>query len=138
MCDVRKLLFCVFISVLSVTAYAVTDYKAMLKSCDELAQKGQQNASSTIQMVRIVEEQKDCYKNVANKIIDAEYAKNKQQMVSEFNNFIKISSDMAYSMQYPDSCDPNCGTIVGLNAANSDLEIIKAYVQQLLHIVSPK
>lgn len=134
----RRLLFCVFVSILSTTAYAVTDYKSMFKSCDELAQQGQQNASSTIQMVRIVEEQKDCYKNVANKIIDTEYTKNKQQMVSEFNNFIKISSDMAYSMQYPDSCNPNCGTIVGLNAASFELEIIKAYVQQLLYIVSPE
>ena len=131
----RRLLFYVFVSILSTTAYAVTDYEPMFKSCDELAQKGQQNASSTIQMVRIVEEQKDCYKNVANKIIDTEYAKNKQQMVSEFNNFIKISSDIAYSMQYPDSCNPNCGTIVGLNAATSELEILKAYLQQLLYTI---
>ena len=134
----RKLLFCIFVSILSTTAYAVTDYESMFKSCDELAQKGQQNASSTIQMVRIVEEQKDCYKNVANKIIDTEYAKNKQQMVLEFNDFIKISSDIAYSMQYPDNCNPNCGTIVGLNAANFELEIIKNYVRQLLYIVSPE
>jgi len=120
------------------TVCAANEYREMAKKCDEVAEAEQQVASSTIQMVQIVEEQKDCYKNVANKIIDAEYAKNKQQMVSEFNNFIKISSDMAYSMQYPDSCNPNCGTIVGLNAANSDLEIIKTYVQQLLYIVSPE
>ena len=114
------------------------EYREMVKKCDEVAEAEQQVATSNIQIVQIVDKQKDCYKNVANKIIDAEYAKNKQQMVSEFNNFIKISSDMAYSMQYPDSCNPNCGTIVGLNAANSDLEIIKTYVQQLLYIVSPE
>lgn len=134
----RRLLFYVFVSILSTTAYAVTDYEPMFKSCDELAQKGQQNASSTIQMVRIVEEQKDCYKNVANKIIDTEYAQNKQKMKAEFDKLVNVSSELAYSMQYPDSCNPNCGTIVGLNAATSELEILKTYVQQLLHIVSPK
>lgn len=117
---------------------AANEYREMVKKCDEIAEVKQKVAMSNIQIVQIVDKQKDCYKNVANKIIDAEYAKNKQQMVSEFNNFIKISSDMAYSMQYPDSCNPNCGTIVGLNAANSDLEIIKTYVQQLLYIVSPE
>ena len=134
----RKNLLCLVVFYMMTTVCAANEYREMAKKCDEVAEAEQQVASSTIQMVQIVEEQKDCYKNVANKIIDAEYAKNKQQMVSEFNNFIKISSDMAYSMQYPDSCNPNCGTIVGLNAANSDLEIIKTYVQQLLYIVSPE
>jgi len=134
----RRILLHLIVFFMITPVCVANEYREMVKKCDEVAEAEQQVATSNIQIVQIVDKQKDCYKNVANKIIDAEYAKNKQQMVSEFNNFIKISSDMAYSMQYPDSCNPNCGTIVGLNAANSDLEIIKTYVQQLLYIVSPE
>ena len=137
MLSMRRILLHLIVFFMITPVCVANEYREMVKKCDEVAEAEQQVATSNIQIVQIVDKQKDCYKNVANKIIDAEYAKNKQQMVSEFNNFIKISSDMAYSMQYPDSCNPNCGTIVGLNAANSDLEIIKTYVQQLLYIVSP-
>ncbi len=138
MLSMRRILLHLIVFFMITPVCVANEYREMVKKCDEVAEAEQQVATSNIQIVQIVDKQKDCYKNVANKIIDAEYAKNKQQMVSEFNNFIKISSDMAYSMQYPDSCNPNCGTIVGLNAANSDLEIIKTYVQQLLYIVSPE
>ena len=43
-----------------------------------------------------------------------------------------------YSMQYPDMCDSDCGTAVGLDATNADLEIIKAYIQQLLYALPAK
>ena len=134
----RRLLFCFFVCIVSVTAYAATKYQAELDKCDQIAPKDEENALSTVQMVQIVDEQKDCYKNVVHKIIDAEYAQNKQQMTSKFDKFTNISSELTYSMQYPDSCAPNCGSISGLNAASSELEIIKTYVKQLLHIVSPE
>ena len=76
--------------------------------------------------------------NIANKIINTEYAQNKQNMKVEFDKLISVSSELAYSMQYPDSCNPNCGTIVGLNAASSDLVIVKNHVQQLLHAMEIK
>lgn len=120
------------------TVCAANEYREMAKKCDAVAEAEQQVATSNIQIVQIVDKQKNCYKNIANKIINTEYAQNKQKMKVEFDKLISVSSELAYSMQYPDSCNPNCGTIVGLNAANSDLEIIKAYIQQLLHIVSPK
>ena len=120
------------------TVCAANEYLEMVKKCDEVAELEQKVAMSNVQMVQVVDEQKDCYKNVANKIINTEYAQNKQKMKAEFDKLVNVSSELAYSMQYPDSCNPNCGTIVGLNAATSELEMLKAYVQQLLHIVSPK
>ena len=120
------------------TACIAKDYHEVVKSCDKIAEEKQNNAISTVQIVQIVDEQTNCYKTLVYKIIDTEYTKNKQQMKSEFDNFIKNSSNVAYSMQYPDSCNPNCGTIVGLNEANVALQIIKTYVQQLLYVVYPK
>ena len=135
----RKLIFCLFVCCISMTAaYAVGDYQEILNECDKIASKKQKNALSTIAMVQLVDEQIDCYKNVVNKIINTEYAQNKQKMKAEFDKFRNISSELAYSMQYPDSCNPNCGTMVGLNAASSELEIIKTYVQRILYIVSPE
>ena len=134
----RKLLLCFFIFIVSVPAFATIEYQAILNKCDETAQEDKKNAQSTVQMVQVINEHKNCYKKVATKIIDAEYAQNKQQMESEFDKFVHLSSELTYSMQYPDNCAPNCGTIVGLNAASSELEIIKAYVQQLLYVVSPE
>lgn len=134
----RKNLLCLVVFCMMTTVCAANEYREMAKKCDAVAEAEQQVATSNIQIVQIVDKQKNCYKNIANKIINTEYAQNKQKMKVEFDKLISVSSELAYSMQYPDSCNPNCGTIVGLNAANSDLEIIKAYIQQLLHIVSPK
>lgn len=120
------------------TVCMANEYREMVKKCDEVAEAEQKVAISNIQMVQAVDRQKDCYKNIASKIINTEYAQNKQKTKLEFDKLTSVSSELAYSMQYPDSCNQNCGTIVGLNAANSDLEIIKAYVLQLLYIVSPE
>ena len=59
-------------------------------------------------------------------------------MMLDFDNFITNSSMVTYSMQYPDMCDSDCGTAVGLDATNADLEIIKAYIQQLLYALPAK
>lgn len=59
-------------------------------------------------------------------------------MLLDFDNFITNSSMLTYSMQYPDVCSPDCGTDVGLNATNADLEIIKVYIQQLLYALPVK
>ena len=131
----RKLLLCFFIFIVSVPAYATIEYQTILNKCDETAQEDKKNALSTVQMVQVINEHKNCYKKVATKIIDAEYAQNKQKMKAEFDKLVNVSSELAYSMQYPDSCNPNCGTMVGLNAASSELTIIKAYVQQLLYTI---
>lgn len=138
MLSMRRILLHLIVFFMITPVCVANEYHEMVRKCDEIAENKQKVAMSNIQMVQVIDEQKDCYKNVANKIINTEYAQNKQKMKVEFDKLISVSSELAYSMQYPDSCNPNCGTIVGLNAANSDLEIIKAYVQQLLHIVSPK
>lgn len=112
------------------------EYNEIMQKCDEFAENEQKNAVSTVQMIQIVDNQKNCYKALVDRIIDTEYAKNKQQMKKEFDAFIKSSYDVAYSMQHTDNCTPDCGTIVGLNAAKANLEVIKIYVQQLLYTVS--
>ena len=92
----------------------------MIQQCDKTAETELENALSTVQMT------------------DTEYAKNKQKMMLDFDNFITNSSMVTYSMQYPDMCDSDCGTAVGLDATNADLEIIKAYIQQLLYALPAK
>ena len=120
------------------TVCAASTYHEMIQQCDKAAETELENALSTVQMTQIIDDQKNCYKNVAYKIIDTEYAKNKQKMILDFDNFITNSSMVTYSMQYPDVCSPDCGTDVGLNAANADLEIIKVYIQQLLYALPVK
>lgn len=120
------------------TVCVANEYNELMQKCDEVAENEQKNAVSTVQMIQIVDNQKNCYKSIVDKIIDTEYAKNKQQMKMEFDAFIKNSYDVSYSMQYPDICTHDCGTIAGLNTANAALEIIKTYVQQLLYVVSPE
>ena len=115
------------------TVCTASAYHKMIQQCDKNAETDLGNALSTVQMIQIIDDQKTCYKNVAYKVIDAEYAKNKQKMILDFDNFITNLSRVTYSMQYPDVCTPDCGTNVGLNAANADLEIIKIYIQQLLY-----
>ena len=138
MSGMKKNLLCLIVFFMITTVCVANEYREMVKKCDEVAEAEQNVAMSTIQMGQGFDEQKDCYKNVANKIINTEYAQNKQKIKAEFDKLINVSSELVYSMQYPDSCNPNCGTIVGLNAASSGLEIIKVYVKQLLHIVSPE
>ena len=123
---------------MTTTVCLANEYYEMLRECDKSADTEQTSASSTTKMIQSINKQKDCHKAVVYKIIDTEYTKNKQQMKSEFDNFIKNSHDITYSMQYPDKCIPDCGTIVGLNAANANLEIIKTYVHQLLYTISEK
>ena len=134
----RKNLSLLIVFFIAPTVCVANEYYEMVKKCDEVAEVEQQVATSNIQIVQIVDKQKDCYKNIANKIINTEYAQNKQKMKAEFDKLVNVSSELAYSMQYPDSCNPNCGTIVGLNAATSELEMLKAYVQQLLHVMEIK
>ena len=94
-------------------------YHKMIQQCDKTAETELENALSTVQMTQIIDDQKNCYKNVVYKIIDTEYAKNKQKMMLDFDNFITNSA-------------------VGLDATNADLEIIKAYIQQLLYALPAK
>lgn len=120
------------------TVCVASTYHKMIQQCDKTAETELENALSTVQMTQIIDDQKNCYKNVVYKIIDTEYAKNKQKMMLDFDNFITNSSMATYSMQYPDMCDSDCGTAVGLDATNADLEIIKAYIQQLLYALPAK
>lgn len=135
MLGMKKNLLCLIVFFMITTVCVANEYREMVKKCDEVAEAEQKVAMSNIQMVQVFDEQKDCYKNVANKIINTEYAQNKQKIKAEFDKLVNVSSELAYSMQYPDSCNPNCGTIVGLNAATSELEILKAYLQQLLYTI---
>lgn len=138
MLSMRRILLHLIVFFMITPVCVANEYREMVKKCDEVAEAEQQVATSNIQIVQIVDKQKDCYKNIANKIINTEYAQNKQNMKAEFDKLVNVSSELAYSMQYPDSCNPNCGTIVGLNAATSELEMLKAYVQQLLHAMRIK
>lgn len=136
--DMRKN-FLIFVIVFTTTNICIADdYYAMIQKCDETATKEHETAMSNVQITRVIDNQKNCYLSVVDKIIDKEYTQNKQQMKSEFDGFAKNSYDLAYSMQYADTCAPYCGTNIGINAANTNLEIIKNYVRQLLSVLSSK
>ena len=45
------------------TVCAANEYRDMAKKCDEVAEAEQQVATYNIQIVQIVDKQKDCYKN---------------------------------------------------------------------------
>lgn len=59
----RKNLLCLVVFCIMTTVCAANEYRDMAKKCDEVAEAEQQVATYNIQIVQIVDKQKDCYKN---------------------------------------------------------------------------
>ena len=56
---------------------------------------------------------------------------------SKWNNFIQYidsAADATSYIQRPDSCYPQCGSIIGINAATSKFDAAKQYLEQLIQI----
>ncbi len=131
----KKLLFvfCVF-AALSHVAFAKSDYVAMMQNCDKEYENVSKRANTTIEIVQVIDTHTECYKTVVSEIITAKYRQNHESM---WNNFVQYIDTAAYATSYiqrPDSCYPQCGTIIGINVATSKFNAAKQYLEQLIQI----
>jgi len=70
-------------------------------------------------------------------LAEIETAKYKQNHESMWNNFIQYTDSAADATSYiqrPDSCYPQCSSIIGINAATSKFDAAKQYLEQLIQI----
>lgn len=134
-----KNLFCVLLlGILCVKpAMAVSSYKSQVADCDSIAEKDLSKPEnySNVRMVQITDTQTECYKSVALGIIQKYYAQNAQNMIHEFNDFCDMAQRLSYTTEYPDSCAPQCGTIVGLQSAALYQKMVLNYITSLIEVV---
>lgn len=123
-----------FLLILPISLYAGTtqDYKSYIERCDEQFEKESKSDFSTVEIVRTINNHTECYRKIAYKIINENYTKQSEDMKSNFNDYIKASGTMTGYINRPDSCYPQCGTIVGIDSANSALNAAKKYLENLL------
>ncbi len=89
-------------------------------------------SSSSISTIQSLSEHTDCYQKIAFNIIDAKYKQNADKMKQNFIAYIDMSGEMVEFIDKPDSCYPQCGTIVGINAATARRNAAKQYLHSLL------
>lgn len=78
-------------------------------------------------------EHTDCYQKIIFKIIDTEYKQNADKMKQSFNAYIDASAEIIGFINRPDSCYPQCGTIVGINAATARRDAARKYLDLILN-----
>ncbi|MCL2338719.1 MAG: hypothetical protein FWC51_02065 [Proteobacteria bacterium] len=106
-------------------------YNDDIKQCDKTADHDLKDDSSTVGITRATYNQTECYKSVLYKIIDKYYAKQAEDMKKDLADYITMSARITEETLRPDSCYPQCGTIVGINAASISLETVKQYYENL-------
>ena len=104
--------------------------------CDEAYAKRSPKPGSTISILQSLSEHTDCYQKIAFNIIDAKYKQNADKMKQNFIAYIDVAGEMIDFIDRPDSCYPQCGTIVGINAATARRDAAKRYLHSLLNGVS--
>ena len=131
----KKLLFvfCAF-ALLSYTAFAASGYIAMMQSCDTEYENARKRANTTIEIVQVIDTHTECYKTIVSEIITSKYKQNHESMWNNFIQYIDSAADATSYIQRPDSCYPQCGSIIGINAATSKFDAAKQYLEQLIQI----
>ena len=131
----KKLLFvfCVF-TALSHVAFAKSDYITMMQSCDTEYENASKRANTTIEIVQVIDAHTECYKTIVSEIITSKYKQNHESMWNNFIQYIDSAADATSYIQRPDSCYPQCGSIIGINAATSKFDATKQYLEQLIQI----
>ena len=131
----KKLLFvfCVF-TALSHVAFAKSDYITMMQSCDTEYENASKRANTTIEIVQVIDAHTECYKTIVSEIITSKYKQNHESMWNNFIQYIDSAADATSYIQRPDSCYPQCGSIIGINAATSKFDAAKQYLEQLIQI----
>lgn len=125
--------FCVF-TALSHVAFAKSDYIAMMQSCDTEYENASKRANTTIEIVQSIDTHTECYKAIVSEIITAKYKQNHESMWNNFIQYTDSAADATSYIQRPDSCYPQCGSIIGINAATSKFDAAKQYLEQLIQI----
>ena len=131
----KKLLFvfCVF-TALSHVAFAKPDYIAMMQNCDTEYENASKRANTAIEIVQVIDAHTECYKAIVSEIITAKYKQNHEGMWNNFIQHTDSAADATSYIQRPDSCYPQCGSIIGINAATSKFDAAKQYLEQLIQI----
>ena len=129
----KKLLFifCVF-TALSHVAFAKPDYIAMMQNCDTEYENASKRANTAIEIVQVIDTHTECYKTIVSEIITAKYKQNHEGMWNNFIQHTDSAADATSYIQRPDSCYPQCGSIIGINAATSKFDAAKQYLEQLM------
>ena len=133
-----KKLLLVFVVLLSACtsqhAAAGQTYRAGIKKCDDNASEKLKTPdySTTIGIKAAISEQIDCYEEIARQIIDKHYAKQSENMKKNMEIYIQASGIAAYGILSPDDCNPNCGTIVGIESISFSLKHAKKYLDMLI------
>lgn len=129
----RMFLF-VFFTILANTynAYAAS-YQTDIHSCDKQYAEQSKTSNSTISMIQSLSEHTDCYQKIVFKIIDAQYKQNADKMKQNFSTYIDAAGEMIDFIDWPDSCYPQCGTIVGINAATARRDAARQYINMILN-----
>ncbi len=126
--------FCVFVMLSRAVWCAGSDYISMMQNCDTEYESASKSAYSTIEIVQTINTHTECYKSIVSKIVTANYSQNHEDMWNTFVQYIESAADSTAYIQRPDSCYPQCGSIVGINSATSKFDAVKQYLEQLIQI----
>lgn len=108
-------------------------YKSDIEKCDKTSEHDLEFGDlSTMGMRTTMNNQIDCYKKIAHKIIDKNYIKIADDMKKNMDSYISSAAKITWDINQPDDCYPQCGTIVGLNATSASLDAAKRYLELLL------
>ncbi len=128
----KILLFVFCITIISLSNSFAASFQAKIVSCDEMYETQSKQSSSTISIIKSLSEHTECYQKIAFNIIDAQYKQNADKMKQNFIAYIDAAGEMVDFIDRPDSCYPQCGTIIGINAATARRNAAKQYLHSLV------
>ncbi len=129
-----RILFLAFVIIItSICNGFATSYQTEIVSCDKLYEIQSKKSNSTISIIQSLSEHTDCYQKIIFKIIDVKYKQNADKMKQNFIVYIDAAGEMIDFIDRPDSCYPQCGTIIGINAATARRDAAKQYLNLILN-----
>ncbi len=109
-----------------------SEYQSQIEKCDREFDKLDAVAQSTIDIVRGMDTQIECYKEIVYSIIDAKYSQNADSMKENFFEYIDAKGDAVGLTRRPDSCYPqSCGTLVSIESASARRDAAREYLDML-------
>lgn len=128
----RILVLAFFITIANVCNVFSATYNADVTSCDKLYETQSKRANTTISIIQSLSEHAACYQEIIFNIIDTEYKHDADNMKQNFITYINAAGEMIDFIDRPDSCYPQCGTIIGINAAAARRDAAKQYLDRML------
>lgn len=107
-------------------------YKDDVSQCDMAYEEASKRANTTVSIIQALSEHTDCYEKIAVAIIDKNYHQNAADMKKNFALYVNAAGEMTGFVGRPDSCYPQCGTVVGINAATARRSAARQYLDLLL------